>query len=62
MSGQSREYEAKERFISESPLFHKWSQKYRKMAAMSIEKVNLKFEDVIVKQGCPVNGLHFLVR
>ncbi|XP_076450264.1 uncharacterized protein LOC143286542 isoform X3 [Babylonia areolata] len=58
---QSKEYEAKEKFVSDCPLFHKLSAKYRKMAAMSLEKQHLKFEDVVVKQGLPVNGLHFLI-
>ena len=59
---QSRDIQAKEKFVTDCPLFHKFSPKYRKMAAMSLEKVTLKFEDVIVKQGSPVNGLHFLIR
>ncbi|XP_070200517.1 uncharacterized protein [Littorina saxatilis] len=61
LGSQVREYEAKEKFINDSPLFHKWNPKLRKMAAMSIEKIKLKFEDVIIKQGSPINGLHFLV-
>ncbi|KAL8609573.1 hypothetical protein ACOMHN_000629 [Nucella lapillus] len=58
---QSKEYEAKEKFINDCPLFHKLSVKYRRMAAMSLEKQHLKFEDIIIKQGTPVNGLHFLI-
>lgn len=59
---QAREFAEKQRFVQDFPLFHKWNARYRKMAAMSLVKIIVKFEDTIVKQGMTVDGLHFVIR
>lgn len=58
---QAKEYAERQKFVQDCPLFHKWNTRYRKMAAMSLVKSTIKFEDVIVKQGMTVDGLHFVV-
>ncbi|KAK7486690.1 hypothetical protein BaRGS_00022091 [Batillaria attramentaria] len=58
---QAKEYAERQKFVQDCPLFHKWNARYRKMAAMSLVKSSFKFEDVIVKQGTLVDGLHFVV-
>ncbi|XP_041367196.1 uncharacterized protein LOC121381874 isoform X2 [Gigantopelta aegis] len=58
---QAHEYEKKKTFVDNYPLFQHWQPKYKKMMAMSLVKSNLKFEDVIIKQTNPVEGLYFVI-
>ncbi|KAL3842639.1 hypothetical protein ACJMK2_020630 [Sinanodonta woodiana] len=58
---QTREYEEKKRFVEEYPLFSGWQPRYKKQLAMSLRKQKLNFDGILVKQGCPADGLCFLL-
>ncbi|ESP05077.1 hypothetical protein LOTGIDRAFT_227784 [Lottia gigantea] len=58
---QAQAFEEKQKFVNSLPLFHSWQSRYKNMMAMSLKKEILKFEDVVVKQGAPVDGLIFIV-
>ncbi|XP_050411269.1 uncharacterized protein LOC126825617 isoform X1 [Patella vulgata] len=60
-SHQSQAFEEKQRFVNSLPLFHSMPFRYKNMMAMSLKKDIFKFEDLIVKQGTPVDGLIFII-
>ena len=59
---QEQEYAERRAFIASQPLFETWNAKYKRLLEMSIRKQTLGFGDVIVQQGKPVIGLHFIVK
>ncbi|XP_035826837.1 uncharacterized protein LOC101855119 [Aplysia californica] len=59
---QANEFEERKEFVRCSPLFHNWQVRYKKMMAMSLKKKVLKFEDTIVRQGVPVDGIFFVIQ
>ena len=61
-ASQEQEYEEKRDFINTNPLFRSWNTKFRRLLEMSIRKEVYNFGDYIVKQGEPVEGLHFIIR
>ncbi|OWF42181.1 uncharacterized protein LOC110461434 [Mizuhopecten yessoensis] len=58
---QEKEYEEKKDFINESPFFHNWSPKFKRLLEMSIRKEHYPFGSTIVRQGDSACGLVFLL-
>ncbi|KAH3887827.1 hypothetical protein DPMN_011849 [Dreissena polymorpha] len=58
---QEKEFNEKKRFVEEFPLFRGWQTKYRKQLAMSLRKEKANFDGIIIKQGCPTDGICFLL-
>ncbi|KAL4225729.1 hypothetical protein ACF0H5_016418 [Mactra antiquata] len=58
---QEKEFNEKKRFVEEYYLFQGWTNKYKKQLAMSLRKEKVCFDDIIIKQGYPIDGLCFLL-
>lgn len=58
---QEKEFNEKKTFVEEYPLFKGWQTRYKKQLAMSLRKEKVNFDGIVVKQGCPVDGICFLL-
>jgi hypothetical protein len=61
-AAQIAEFEEKNKFVTENPLFANWQAKFKRQMAMSIVKQKIPYDGCIVKQGDPVVGLFFVLR
>ncbi|XP_064635011.1 uncharacterized protein LOC135492444 isoform X2 [Lineus longissimus] len=61
-AAQIAEFEEKNKFVTENPLFANWQAKFKRQMAMSIVKQKVPYDGYIVKQGDPVIGLYFVIR
>lgn len=59
---QAHEFEQRKEFVKCFGMFQNWAPRYRKMMAYSLKKQTLRFEDTIVKQGTPVDGIYFIIK
>ncbi|GFO28020.1 CAMP-dependent protein kinase regulatory subunit [Plakobranchus ocellatus] len=59
---QAQEFAERKDFVAGFGMFQNWIPRYKKMMAFSLKKKVLKFEDTIVKQGAPVDGIYFIIR
>ena len=59
---QEKEFNEKKSFVEEFPLFKTWQPRYKKQLAMSLRKERINFDEFVVKQGWPVDGICFLLR
>ncbi|KAK3760373.1 hypothetical protein RRG08_029405 [Elysia crispata] len=59
---QAQEFAERKDFVAGFGMFQNWVPRYKKMMAFSLKKKVLKFEDTIVKQGTPVDGIYFIIR
>lgn len=59
---QAHEFEQRKEFVRQFRMFHNWAPRYKKMMAFSLKKQSLRFEDTIVKQGSPVDGIYFIIK
>ena len=55
------EYNKRRRFVDNNILFCGWPTKFRRMLELSLSQFTLPFGCVLIKQGSPVEGLHFLI-
>ncbi|XP_060602621.1 uncharacterized protein LOC132755719 isoform X2 [Ruditapes philippinarum] len=58
---QEKEFNEKKTFVEEYFLFRGWHTRYKKQIAMSLRKEKICFDGIITKQGCPVDGICFLL-
>ena len=56
------DFEAKEKFVDQYPLFSDWPIKWRKTLAMSFMKQELQYDDALFKQGDEANNMFFVIR
>ena len=61
-AAQAAEFEERNNFVKQHPIFGAWAPKHKKQLAMSLEKVKLPFEGHICRQGEPAVRLYFLLR
>ncbi|XP_033762446.1 uncharacterized protein LOC117343975 isoform X3 [Pecten maximus] len=59
---QEKEFAQITAFIDSHPFFSSMSSKFKKLLEMSLRKETYTFDTVIIKQGEPVIGLHFLIK
>ncbi|CAG5121411.1 unnamed protein product, partial [Candidula unifasciata] len=59
---QAQEFEQRKEFVRHFRMFQNWAPRYKKMMTFSLKKQTLKFEDTIVKQGSPVDGIYFIIK
>jgi hypothetical protein len=57
---QEEEYADRRDFVSNHPLFSKWSPKFRHLLEMSLRREVFTFDTTIVKQGGEFGGLYFM--
>ncbi|XP_069111647.1 uncharacterized protein [Argopecten irradians] len=59
---QEKEFAQITAFIDSHPFFSSMSSKFKKLLEMSLRKETYSFDTVIMKQGEPLIGLHFLIK
>lgn len=59
---QEEEYAERHAFIGSCSLFRSWTPKFKRLLEMSIRKENYMFDSILVRQGEPVIGLHFILK
>ncbi|OWF38204.1 hypothetical protein KP79_PYT19415 [Mizuhopecten yessoensis] len=59
---QEKEFAQITAFIDSHPFFSNMSSKFKKLLEMSLRKETYTFDTVMIKQGDPVIGLHFLLQ
>ncbi|XP_060070750.1 uncharacterized protein LOC132550677 [Ylistrum balloti] len=59
---QEKEFAQITAFIDSHPFFSNMSSKFKKLLEMSLRKETYTFDTVIIKQGEPLIGLHFLIK
>ncbi|XP_077982264.1 uncharacterized protein LOC144437232 [Glandiceps talaboti] len=61
-AAQEAEFRAKHDFINNFPLFKKWNPKFRNLIAMSLRKVQVRYNHPIVRQGEKLRGIVFIAK
>ena len=61
-AAQAAEFEARNKFVQDHPLFRQWSVKHKKQLAMSIRKEAFQYDQQIVRQGDTVDHIYFLTK
>ncbi|ELT96736.1 hypothetical protein CAPTEDRAFT_222490 [Capitella teleta] len=59
---QEEEYAERHAFIRSCRLFDNWTPKFKRLLEMSIRKESFMFDSLLVQQGEPVIGMHFIIR
>ncbi|XP_064619664.1 uncharacterized protein LOC135483077 [Lineus longissimus] len=57
----SLEFTEKTDFVSNNPLFSNWPHEHRKKLAIALNKDEMDFEDILVKQGDLVEEVYFII-
>ncbi|GAB1598579.1 uncharacterized protein LOC115231060 [Argonauta hians] len=57
----SWEFQQKIAFICANPLFRGWSHKYKHQLAMAVYKTVLSYDEILIRQGEPVNSIFFIL-
>ncbi|KAF5400620.1 hypothetical protein PHET_05122, partial [Paragonimus heterotremus] len=55
------EFRRRNDFVDNCPVFNGWLRSMKRQAAMSLQKIQLPYNAVTIRQGDPVNGLMFLL-
>ncbi|XP_070558521.1 titin homolog [Ptychodera flava] len=61
-AAQEAEFRAKHAFINNFPLFKKWNPKFRNLIAMSLRKIQVKYNHPIVRQGEKLRAIVFIAK
>ncbi|KAA3677847.1 uncharacterized protein DEA37_0010467, partial [Paragonimus westermani] len=56
------EFRRRNDFVDECPVFSGWLRSMKRQVAMSLQKIQLPYNAVTIRQGDPVNGLMFLIK
>ncbi|VEL22601.1 unnamed protein product [Protopolystoma xenopodis] len=61
-TAQTAEFQAKLDFVRSCEFFNKWNPRLKRQAAMSLRKGSFRFNQFIIRQGEPVNGIAYIIR
>ncbi|ELT94707.1 hypothetical protein CAPTEDRAFT_209368 [Capitella teleta] len=61
-NSQEQEFLERRHFVNTSPIFKKWSRKFKRLLEMSLIKEVYTFDTPIIKQGDQWNGLIFIIK